>query len=291
MALTAAEKQKRYREHKKAELGENVWREKCNAADRLAKQKDPQAIREHKNLTQRKRRAAHKAAAAADQEPSTPPYSTKSSEMRAKRRAESVLPTSPKKRRVIVEHLAAEYGMYPQGSSPERPPPVNKIADDVRGRVREFYLRSDNSWMAPGRKDSITVMRDGKKVQEQRRYLLMTTSELHALYREQFPDDNIKVTSFRGLRPDTVLFKSDMPHNVCTCQYHENINQVLQALSPFGMPSNHRDLLQIMTCDKHNEECVFGRCPDCRDKSTIASLCDLVPEDKLGDTIKWLLWL
>jgi hypothetical protein len=222
----------------------------------------------------------------------TPPYSTKSSQNRAKRRAESALPSSPRKRRRIIEDLATTIGMINITSGHERQPvtPVNNIPAEVCGRVRYFYLRSDISWTAPGRKDCITVVRDGKKVQEQRRYLLTTISELYALYVEEYPDDSIKLTSFKSLCPDTVLYKSEMPHNICVCQYHENINLILQAVSPLGTPSNHRDFVQSVVRDIESEECMFGRCTEWQQKASLDSLCDFVPEDKLNDTVKWFLW-
>ena len=56
------------------------------------------------------------------------------------------------------------------------------------------------------------------------------------------------------------------------------------------MPSNHRDILQHVCCDVESEDCVFGRCPDCQNKTSIDSLSEYIPGDNLGDTIKWTLW-
>ncbi len=72
---------------------------------------------------------------------------------------------------------------------------MNKITDDIRECVSDFYLHSDNCWMAPGRKDYINVVRDGQKVQEQSKYLLMTTQELLTLYTEEYADDCIVISS------------------------------------------------------------------------------------------------
>ena len=71
------------------------------------------------------------------------------------------------------------------------------------------------------------MIRDSKKVQEQRRYLTMTIEEAFALYHLDHPDDKVHLTSFKSLRPDLVLLKQNMPHNVCTRQYLENINCIL----------------------------------------------------------------
>ncbi len=55
----------------------------------------------------------------------------------------------------------------------------------------------------------MTVICDGKKVQEQCHYLA------YALYKEEIPDDKVSLSMFEMLRPDTVLCKDNMPHNLC----------------------------------------------------------------------------
>ena len=61
------------------------------------------------------------------------------------------------------QSMAADYDIVKADASSEKdyPIPVNKTPDEVKARVQAFYLRSDNCYMAPGRKDSITVNRDG----------------------------------------------------------------------------------------------------------------------------------
>lgn len=139
--------------------------------------------------------------------------------------------------------------------------------DVVKGRIQEFYLRSDISWMAPGHRDSIIVIRNGEKVREQRRYLMMTTAEAHALYQQEFPDDAAGLTTFRAQRPDVVLCKDKMPHSVCVCQYHANIQTILDSLKHIAtIPATYVDLLQHVSCDTTMENCMFGRSDDCKEK-------------------------
>ena len=138
--LSAAEKQRRYRE-RKAELGEAACKEMHNAAERLKRKMNPEAVRERHNLKQQKWRAAKRTTAAAELTADISAYSTSSSRKRAKRHAESALPKSPSKCRVIVSDIAAEYNLYPRDadSTPLRPPPHNKIPDEVRDCVQDFY--------------------------------------------------------------------------------------------------------------------------------------------------------
>ena len=59
-----------------------------------------------------------------------------------------------------------------------------------------------------------------------------------------------------------------MPHNVCICVYHENVNLLLEVLSnPLNTFANHRALLQKLCCDTENEQCMYGECEMCKDKT------------------------
>ena len=120
----------------------------------------------------------------------------------------------------------------------------------------------------------------------------MTIAEACALYQEAFPDDGIKLSIFKSLHPDEVSFRSNMPHNVCVCQYHENINLLLQGLSNIDtIPSNHRNLLEMVCCDVEDEECMFSRCQICEEKISTEFLTNHVDDDELTENVKWYQWV
>ena len=121
--------------------------------------------------------------------------------------------------------------------------------------------------------------KDGEKVKEQWQYLVTTIAELYELYKEEYSDDRIKLSTFKTLCPDVVLCKSEMPHNVYTCIYHENINLLLQSMNNMGMPANHRDLMEHVACDIANEDCMYGKCALCNQKAGVHSLTDYVEEN------------
>lgn len=54
---------------------------------------------------------------------------------------------------------------------------------------QKMNLRPTISCMAPERKDSVSVICDGTKVKEQRRYLPMTIREAYHLYHDESADD------------------------------------------------------------------------------------------------------
>lgn len=300
MGLSAAEKQRRYRERQKAKLGEAAVKAKEAAYKRAVYQKDPQVAREKQRQKMQSWRASKQAAEAV---PSTPTsaapdaYSAPSSLSRAVKRARVALPNTAEKRRRVVTALADEFQIPVPAEPPAAVPtppkqsPTNKIPEDVRQRVRDFYLRHDISWTAPGRRDSVTVVRDGQKVQEQRHYLVMTLSEAYNLYKEEHPADSISFTVFKNLRPDVVKCKDNMPHNLCVCIYHENINLILQGLRTMPtIPLNHRDLLNFLVCDTESEDCMFGRCDQCKNKVSEDFLCELIPEH-LDENIELYQWM
>ena len=83
--------------------------------------------------------------------------------------------------------------------------------------VKEFYLRND--MQTPGKRDYVTIRRNGEKIQVQKRYMLMILREAHALFVEE-NGANIKIgkSKFAELRPCQVLYMSNIPENVFLCQ-------------------------------------------------------------------------
>ncbi|KAJ8266606.1 hypothetical protein GJAV_G00132420 [Gymnothorax javanicus] len=160
-----------------------------------------------------KHRAAKKEAQLAKQgRLGTPVYSNTSSQARAVRRISSHLPKSPRKHQAAIKEIV-KHNRVPV-SDPVPPTPSksahNRVPDEVRSRFTDFYLCQDISWTAPGRKDYIIVIRDGEKVTEQWRYLVMSIREAYNLYKQEFPDDTISLPSFQRLRPDVVLFRDNL---------------------------------------------------------------------------------
>ena len=189
---------------------------------------NPEAARQKERKNLRRWRAAKKAQVSV--KPHTPQapetaYAAPSSLSRAVKRARSALPRSRKLKKVLLS-LCDQVDLPPyQEINNSQPIPASTIlSEEVKERIQEFYLRSDISWMAPGRKDCITVIRDRVKVQEQRRYHVMTTCEAHALSLEEYPNISVGLSKFKSFRPDVVLFKDKMPHNVCVCSYHANVD-------------------------------------------------------------------
>lgn len=96
--------------------------------------------------------------------------------------------------------------------------------------MRHFYLRDDISRHAPGKKDTIIIHEKGQKKTHQMRHLTMSVLEAFRVFKEENPDVILGKSKFAALRPREVFIKSETPHNVCLCKYHENTQLMLNSV-------------------------------------------------------------
>ena len=195
------------------------------------------------------------------------------------------------KRLKVVQRLVVKFltptksNLSPQPTSE----PYNKLSDDDKKEIAAFYMRNDISWMAPGKKDYVIVKRNGKKEKEQKKFLMMSLKEAHTLFSKDHPHVKVGRSKFAQLRPDTMMLSCDMPHNMCVCKYHANIDLLLEGLSVMtALPRSHRDLLLTLVCDIHNEDCMLHYCNGCKSNTDLESL-----EKDMDDTtthMKWFQW-
>ena len=138
------------------------------------------------------------------------------------------LPASPRKRLCVVETLATTFGLN-LDNTPARDSSSISISDETKQLVIGFYNSNDVSWQAPGRKDRIIVREsdtNGKKNTkrtEQVRYLLMSLKEAYSKFAEKHTDSKIGLSKFCEFRPTHVKLFEHIPHHVCVCVYHENV--------------------------------------------------------------------
>ena len=97
MPLTAAEKQRRYRERKKAKMGPEIWKRKDCERKKRARAANPDLSKKKHRENMRRWRATKKVRSEGDKEP----YQAKSSLARAVNRARAALPRSPRKLKKI----------------------------------------------------------------------------------------------------------------------------------------------------------------------------------------------
>ena len=85
--------------------------------------------------------------------------------------------------------------------------------------------------MMPGAKDYKSIVKDGKRYQEQKRLLLYNLAELHKKFIESYPELKISVSKFTKLRPaQCILADKNGTLNVCSCKTHENVKLKVEGL-------------------------------------------------------------
>lgn len=139
-----------------------------------------------------------------------------------------------------------------------------KLSNTTVSAVKLFYLSDDNSRVMPGMKDYISIVKDGKRSQKQKRLLLFNLIDLHKQFNEKFPEMPICLAKFRQLRPqECILAGKSGTHNVCVCKIHQNmklkIRGLMQELKIKGanFTDTYQDLIKNSVCENPSSNCFF----------------------------------
>ncbi|CAF2039332.1 unnamed protein product [Rotaria magnacalcarata] len=290
MALSGAERNRRYREKQKtAGLGD-ILKENDRKRKQLARSKMSSSqlavLRLRQQYSLRKFRTKSKLDPVCI--PTTSSFKTVQSKAKALKIITNVLPKNKSKQCELVKKVAEDLNLLKIEKKYDRAGQSLQI--NVKNKIYEFYCRDDISYQAPGKRDTVTIKENGTKTKLQKRFLLYTLREMYQLFIEENPTIQVSRSSFQGLRPCNVLYKSLTPHNVCVCVYHENILLLLKSLNLHVQGLRSVDLhsfIKILVCEDNNEFCMFNNCSKCVNnfKNKI--------ENKIIDSksiIKWTLW-
>ncbi|KZC08957.1 hypothetical protein WN55_11420 [Dufourea novaeangliae] len=102
------------------------------------------------------------------------------------------------------------------------------LSDSTISMVQLFYSSDEVSRVKPGKKDFISVKRDGLKMHIQKRLVLNNLNELYLFFKQQNPSLKIGFSKFAQLRPkECVLVRHSGTHSVCVCVIHQNVKLLL----------------------------------------------------------------
>ena len=184
-----------------------------------------------------------------------------------KRVAKSLL-NSPRKKQFVIAKMAKEVGLKVKGIHQKVCTGISpKQIDDVQN----FFEKNEISWQAPGRKDRVIsqeVLSNGKtsKKATQVQYMLMSLKEAYHQFQEEMKDEVTGLSKFSSLRPTHIKLLGQIPHNMCVCEYHENICLILSVLENHtSLSSKFDDFVQQVTCDQTCKDCIYQHCDNCRD--------------------------
>lgn len=265
MPKSAAERKSKQRQ----KLKDRGYYEQFKANDALRKREkrnsltdaERQAMRQKDR--ERKAKAAQMRAEAAriaqEVENAENPFKSPQSLAKARKKVESNLPKSPRKKRFLLKFMCPKEEVV---TKPKEKPGPKPLSEETKRAVLKHFEESDISWHSPGMKDFKTVRRNGVKERLQKRFLLTTLKESHRIFLDNNPEQKISLSSFCQLRPDHVLIQKDLPQNVCVCKIHENVRSLLLTLNS-NKPVTFREFISGIVCDQDQEDCMLGRCKKC----------------------------
>ena len=90
----------------------------------------------------------------------------------------------------------------------------------------------------------------------------MYIKETYAVFKDKHPNVKIGISKFASLRPSQVLLSSQVPSNVCTCIYHQNIILSLDAIHNYLPTISTYNKQFSATCiiSPEEESCWFNEC-------------------------------
>ena len=145
---------------------------------------------------------------------------------------------------------------------------VLKRTSERHQQIIEFYQRDDISRQMPGMKDCKSFKNaSGKKEKIQLRYMTMTCEHAWEIYNLENPMNRSGKSVFYSLRPVYILPASKTPHDVCSCQYHQDMYLLFDSISSFmsGEIYSLKELTVKLVCCTDNFECMSNNCEECCD--------------------------
>lgn len=160
----------------------------------------------------------------------------------------------------------------------------NLRPNNIRMLVHKFLVDDENSYLTPGRKDTITR----RKIKKQLRYLTDTMLVLHKRF---VSSQSIKISyqHFCKLKPFWVVNRPTNKRDTCMCKYHENFSFLFQKCKQYKAIQyvNLNDLLNTICCDITKKACMYRECPVCKSKNiSFNQNCD-VPLDSSIFHYEW----
>ncbi|XP_048590135.1 uncharacterized protein LOC125573598 [Nematostella vectensis] len=129
----------------------------------------------------------------------------------------------------------------------------------------KLFMCSTPSHDSPQEERTLKHAKPKEKNRNSRKDFFYFLREVPALFLQANPTTKIGLSKFSSLRPPHVLLSSELPRNVCLCQYHENIKLICDCLSKqiTEFPSYTGDFVDNFVCSPNSEECMHGKCSQC----------------------------
>lgn len=152
------------------------------------------------------------------------------------------------------------------------------IPEQLVKLVKEFYRDDNISRPSPKLNDTIPGPRP-EDDRIERRHMIVNQRETYLLFKEKYPQSQIKKSKFFELRPrECVLPKNRPYHNVCLCIIHENFKFLYRAIGS-DIPIN--EFISSILCNPVREDCAHGLCNDCPNVDKIYTFLENIFEEEV----------
>lgn len=165
----------------------------------------------------------------------------------------------------IVSYKSNKYNNDSNPLEYTRKPYVSKTAR-LKNELVTFFQDDMVSKMCPGKRD---LVRKGK-MKKQRRILLDTMKNLHKKFIEE-SNSTISFSTFSRARPFWVTRPSCKDRDTCACILHSNVDLLIFGLYTIKAVNvkNGKEALDKIVCNIKNDECMSGKCNNCKNKKVI----------------------
>lgn len=152
----------------------------------------------------------------------------------------------------------------------------------LKNSVKTFFVRDDNSYIAPGKNATITR----NKVKMQKRYMSDTLKELYKKYQNETAS-KISYAAFCKQRPFYVIPPNVASRETCLCITHENMKLITTALFFNNIISMKvpRIAIEKICCNANSTVCLLRKCTKCKNNKITYSNYN---EDKIVQRKMWI---
>ena len=163
-----------------------------------------------------------------------------------------------------------------------------------------FYKSEEVSRVMPGKNDYKTVLKNGKRVREQKYLVLCNLNEAYQLFKSKKQNIKISFSKFADLRPkECVLAGGAGTHTVCICTIHQNMKLMIVGAHLGTLTegeqhhlSDYHQCMIAVTCNEASSNCYLGDCSTCNNlmEDFISYMEQILSKNSIDDFVykQWL---
>ena len=183
----------------------------------------------------------------------------------------------------------------------------DKISEEVRKQVQQFYLEPAVSREVPDKSAAVKIKINGETKVLPRHHMTCFMSEAYDAFKAAHPNSKVGFTVFKKLRPKQVKWISETNRKKCLCQQCCNPSLKTEALKKFCSKSENADVKMhgrsiklspretaratLCPYDKYpSKACLSRECTDCGTKTLNDHHGVVIAACKPDDLITWYSW-